>query len=290
MTAVSGAGLSCRELVSLRYMLEINGQAFMAAVQEMRRVQVVMEQEAAKDYLREKIADDVRPVMDGRLANMAQAATQLHAKVTMIAINRLRLNLTSNQNVTWQEIKDGMSDIASRLNDELGLVKLFVLDGTQSLALQPGNLLLGQDVADRYPSMVFEVEEAAKCLALGRSTASAFHSMRALEVAIKGLAAFLGVADPVIPAQKNWAIVLKEIKAAIDAKYPAKARMSGSEGAAIEALYASLDAMKNPWRNATMHTENVYQPHEASHILQCLNVFVVKLALICDENGDLVGP
>ena len=289
MTGTCRAGLACRELVSLRDMLEINGQAFMAAVQEMRRVQVVMEQEATKDFLKEKIIDNVRPNIDAQLANMAQAATQLHAKVTLISINRLRLNVTNNAHYTWQEMKDAMSDIALRLNDELGLVKLFVLDGAQSLALQPGHLLLGQDVADRYPSMVFEVEEAAKCLALGRSTASAFHSMRALEVAIKGLAAFLGVEDPVIPAQKNWAIVLKEIKAAIEAKYPAKARMPGSEGAAIEALYASLDAMKNPWRNATMHTENVYQPHEANHILQCLNVFVVKLASICDENGDPVG-
>ncbi len=112
--------------------------------------------------------------------------------------------------------------------------------------------------------------------------------MRALEVPIRALATFLGIPDPTRPIEKNWAIVLSAIKVAMDTKYTAKARMPGSDGAKVEALYATLDAIKNPWRNATMHTENTYLPHEADHIMMCVNHFIMNMAQLCDENGDAV--
>lgn len=289
MTAVSGAGLSCRDFVSLRDVLEISGQAFMNAVQEMRRIQVIIDQHS-EDQTRESIPDEIRESFNRQLEEMAISSSHLFARLTFLSINRDSNRMRNDLSYSWKSFRDDMLDIDLRLNDEVGLIKMFVLDGSQSMALQSGHELLGSEVADRYPSMLFEVEEAAKCLALGRSTASAFHSMRALEIALKGFAAFLKISDPVAPAQRNWAFVLNAIKDAIDSKYPAKSRMPGSEGAEVEALYASLDAMKNPWRNATMHTENVYQPHEANHILQCLNVFVVKLASICDEDGARIAP
>lgn len=62
--------------------------------------------------------------------------------------------------------------------------------------------------------------------------------------------------------------------------------MPGSEGAEFEALYANLDAVRNPWRNATMHVETIYAPHEALHILRCSAFFMSKLNTLCDENGE----
>jgi len=188
-----------------------------------------------------------------------------------------------------------MRDVELRLHDELGLVNLFVLDPSMSTYLEPGPVLLGQHVADRFPSVIFEMEEAAKCLALSRPTASAFHSMRAVEVGVKALGKFLDIDDPTKPSERNWNFMLRAVKERIDAKYPAKARMPGSEGAKVEALYATLDAIKNPWRNATMHTENIYQPFEAMHIIQAVNLFLLRLSEVCDESGmaadllDLIG-
>jgi hypothetical protein len=54
----------------------------------------------------------------------------------------------------------------------------------------------------------------------------------------------------------------------------------------FEALYASLDAVKNPWRNATMHVENKYTDDEAEHIFVAVKGVMMKLASRCDENGD----
>lgn len=267
-------------------MLEINGQSFMNAVIEMRRVKVLIEGNGeAPGWKNDPIPADTRPIALGHIDEMVVAVQQLHARAAYISADRLRDNLENNETFTWNQLRDAMADIELRLSDELSLVKLFVLNPAQSVYLLPGPDLMGQQVADRFPSLLFEMEEAAKCLALARPTASAFHSMRALEIAIRAMAKFLGIADPTRPAERNWGFVLKTIKAAIDAKYPSNTRMPNSEGSALEALFQSLDAIKNPWRNATMHAENVYQPHEADHILQCVNVFLLNLSALCDEDG-----
>jgi hypothetical protein len=46
-----------------------------------------------------------------------------------------------------------------------------------------------------------------------------------------------------------------------------------------------LDAVKNPWRNATMHVEKKYTPEEALHIHSSVRGFMMRLADRMDENG-----
>lgn len=211
--------------------------------------------------------------------------SSIFARSALIATGRLLENVKNNPAFRVQELRDALKDIESRLRDELGLVRLFALNDQESFALLPGHVLVGQVVADRFPSLSFEMNEAAKCQVLSRSTACAFHSMRATEVAVRALARFLNIPDPLKPAERNWRFVLSAIRIAITARYPASQCLPGSEGARIEGIYATLDAIKNPWRNATMHTEVTYQPYEAAQILQCVNVFLTNLAAICDENG-----
>ena len=43
------------------------------------------------------------------------------------------------------------------------------------------------EVNDKFPSAAFDIDEAGKCLAIGRSTAAVFHLMRALETAIRAV-------------------------------------------------------------------------------------------------------
>ena len=110
--------------------------------------------------------------------------------------------------------------------------------------------------------------------------------MRMLEIGIKSFAARLGIDDPVRPAERNWGFILRKIKGKIDDAYKAEQRMPGSEGAFMEALYATLDAVKNPWRNETMHVEGVYTDAEAAFILYNTIAFIQKMATGFDENGN----
>jgi hypothetical protein len=109
--------------------------------------------------------------------------------------------------------------------------------------------------------------------------------MRVLECGIKAFCKLLKIPDATKPADKNWGVILKAIKERIDELYPNRTRLQGSQGAKLEALYATLDAIKNPWRNATMHVENIYAPHEALHIARCTGVFMLELLKHCDEEG-----
>jgi hypothetical protein len=54
----------------------------------------------------------------------------------------------------------------------------------------------------------------------------------------------------------------------------------------LKDLHASLDAVKNPWRNSTMHVEKKYTDDEAQHIFAAVKGFMKKLAARMDENGE----
>ena len=72
----------------------------------------------------------------------------------------------------------------------------------------------------------------------------------------------------------------------IDAVRWYEERRPGIGGEFFDALYASLDAVKNPWRNATMHPANKYTQEEAEHIFVSVKGFMMKLASRCGENGE----
>src|SRR4051795_7608402 len=65
-----------------------------------------------------------------------------------------------------------------------------------------------RSVQQTLPSLEYEISETGKCLALGRSTASVFHSIRCLEASIRALARCLRLPDPTTGAERNWNIVL----------------------------------------------------------------------------------
>jgi hypothetical protein len=107
-----------------------------------------------------------------------------------------------------------------------------------------------------------------------------------MEIAVRATARCLGFPDPTKPAERNWGYVLQEIRKGIEAKWPTTAARMGGNGEMFEALYASLDAVKNPWRNSTMHPANEYSDDEARHIFLAVRAFMLKLAARCDENSD----
>ena len=49
--------------------------------------------------------------------------------------------------------------------------------------------------------------------------------------------------------------------------------------------HASLDAVKNPLRDSTMHIENKYTDTEAKHIFELVKGFMMKLSARMDEEG-----
>ena len=131
----------------------------------------------------------------------------------------------------------------------------------------------GEKVSSRFPKAAVDIEEAAKCLAFDRATASAFHLMRALEVGLQALCSDLGIAKP----QRNWQNLLNEVDKAVrglprgteaDKEYLAK-----RAGAA-----AHLRNVKDAWRNDTMHPRATYTVEQASDLWNHTKAFMASLA------------
>lgn len=264
-------------------MLEINGKPFLGAATELRAITIFL---AGVPDQTADIATNDRAFLLGHVERMTGAIETIGARSALASATRLRESLKdATAKVTYHDTVKALTDIESRFADHLDDIKIFMIGSDQAVLFSGADVLLGQPCADRYKAAWFDCEEAAKCLVLGRPTATVFHCMRMLEIALRSLAKRLGIADPTKPAQRNWGVMLGAIKKALDTNFPPSTRTKGSEALLLEKIYASLDAVKNPWRNATMHVEDVYTEAEARHILQCTAALIQLMATGFDEDG-----
>jgi hypothetical protein len=274
---------------SLWDMLSFNAADFYEVTMSMRHTMTSLQDEQSKpggipSYT--PIDDKVfLKIMIRRGEELKESLAVLGTRLTIMAVDELQEKLKGLY-PTMEGLGDGYSDIAVTLRRELTLTKLLALDSREQEWFEPSSPLFGADFAGKFKADgAFELDEAAKCLALGRPTAATFHLMRIMEVGIRALARSLQIPDPIKPAERNWGIVLKAIWSGIEAKWPTDASRISGDGSLFEDLHASLDAVKNPWRNATMHVEKKYTGDEAVHIFHAVSGFMKKLSSRMDEDG-----
>lgn len=266
-------------------MLELEVRPFMGAAVHLREFMSFI------DCIEDKKAPvtliDRDTVVLPRVKTMAKALSDINARSALAPTNRLLAVLEPEDfKISLEELKIYLVDIESRFIDHLDDIKLFVLHAEEAVLMSDADTLVSfEGFSSKFPRTALEIEESAKCFALGRHTASVFHAMRALEVGLEVLAKFLEIPDPVKATDRSWGHMLKPINDKINERWPKHERHKNSEGSKIEALYATLDAVKNPWRNGTMHVETVYMPHEALHIMRCTAVFFTKLSEHCSEES-----
>ena len=270
-------------------MFELPASDFIAVVMEVKRLSTLLGQQTSEHN--DEAPTWVRTNLSGTIASMRDHLSTIGAQSAWVAADRLHKMLGDPElTMTYADLREHVRDIESRFSDHLAFIKLFVARPEQIHLFGGPVALLGEDTANRFTSIWFDCDEAAKCICVWRPTAAVFHCMRILELGIKAFALKLDIPDPVKPSERNWGVFLRTIKNKIDATYPAEARMPGSEGAFMESLFATLDAVKNPWRNETMHVEGVYTDAEARFILINTVAFIQKMATGFDEGGKDVNP
>jgi len=229
---------------------------------------------------------DVLGPMADRLAQLRIHLNVLNCQITLKAVEELEVSIANNP-FTFEKLKWGLDDIDTTLRRELSETKVFVLEGSRQNYYEPREPLFGHEFETRFPSAAFDLDEAAKSYALGRSTAAAFHLMRVVEIGIRAVACCLQIPEPTKAAARNWGVILKHIKDdGIAKRWATASDRIGSDAVLFEELYASLDAIRNSWRNATMHVEKTYTDDEAEHVFVAVKGFMKKLASRCDELGE----
>ena len=268
------------------HMREIKPTDFLAAATALARVHQIFSLIKESSENETLVPHSVELISNG-LNKFKDEAEAIGATLAVKAVNKHMKAVTADPcEMTVGQAVIALNDIESRFADHVEDVRMFALAAGEEMFLQTADLLMElPDFPTRFPNASFEVEEASKCIAMGRHTASVFHAMRMLELGIRALAKRLNIPDPTRPAERNWKFILGKIQARIDELWPPSSRQPKSEGAQFEALHATLDAVRNPWRNATMHVETIYAPHEALHILRCSAYFMRSLNDLSDEDG-----
>jgi len=152
---------------------------------------------------------------------------------------------------------------------------LYVRSSEASFYKEPLNGV-AEVVGDRFPSTLEDLREAAKCYALGRSAASVFHCMRAVEVGLIALGKILKV-----PAatSKNWQALLNDIGTA---RKQINEQSHGSSWREDRQWYAEaaahLETIKDAWRNDVMHVHRSYNQSRSREILNATRAFMGQIA------------
>jgi hypothetical protein len=167
-----------------------------------------------------------------------------------------------------------------RLEDELRRCHCFMMTPERAKFWEAPQLF-GPEVWERFPSSIFDIEEAGKCLACGRGTATVFHLMRVMEVGLKATAKALGV-----PYAPSWDAYLKKMRGQLDAKWEDKSPEWKAEEAFFREVHSYLHAVKLAWRNPTMHVANLYDDEQAREVWDATRAFMRHLATKLSEEKE----
>lgn len=176
-----------------------------------------------------------------------------------------------------------MRELRSRVIDELQARQfLYVPHASAPLYKEPLNGW--GDVPDKFPSAISDIEEAGKCIALGRYTASVLHLMRVLDWGIGAQAKALGVVLP----RPEWGKLLDHIEKALRA-LPADPQKP-ADWKDVEQFHSEAAThfrhLKNAWRNAAMHGRDKYGEEEARQIYDNVRGFMRHIATRFAESAD----
>jgi len=219
-----------------------------------------------------------RPANEGELAHLNTIlghCQELELVASTMAFNRIVR--AAKMGGTNQQVADLLADFRLRLADELSARACLMIEPHEAKLFTDPHPF-GPEVAAAFPSTTIDIEEAGKCLALDRGTATVFHLMRVVEMGLRVLGKSLN--DPALDPKRNpsWEAILKkaedELRKPLAQRSPEWRQNEVFNSSAV----ASLRAIKDAWRNPTMHVEIHYSETQAGDVWHSAKGFMRHLA------------
>jgi hypothetical protein len=205
--------------------------------------------------------------------NLLEAA-ELH--MTLKSFDRV-VEAADDPTLTLHNVSEYAQDLHLRLADELALCSFWQVPREYQQFLDPD--LFGSQVANAFPSARPDIEEAGNCLAFGRATACVFHLMRVVEHGLRALARNLSD-DNLNPSRNpSWDAILKKCEA--EQRKPVAERSAewrAADNTFVSEIIATVRAIKDGWRNPSLHVERSYTPDQAKEIFIAVRAFMRRLA------------
>ena len=226
----------------------------------------------------------------GPMRSVCEACEDLQLQVSLIQAKRLRDELiptfleslrgceTQKQyQFFWDGIERSVAQLEVLVEDESSLRAYLCLRPEQT-ALYESVSPFGDLVIGKFPSIRFDLEESSKCLALERATACVFHLMRILEVGLRTLGKSLN--DPNMDPKRNpsWDKILKKCDDQLRLPRNDRCEEWRVDDAFFSEATANLRAVKDAWRNPTVHVERIYDPERGAEVFLAVKGFMRHLA------------
>ncbi|QQV78097.1 hypothetical protein H5J25_05025 [Sphingomonas aliaeris] len=160
-----------------------------------------------------------------------------------------------------------LGQVTSRLQDEISSRSIILLSGDEARMFSPE---IKKSIQDAFPQTIEDLEEASKCLAFGRFTASVFHLMRGMEGAVKVLCRHLDIVN----VDLDWGKLLSAMESKIKDLPKGENKDKWSES------HVHLYHVKQAWRNGTMHPKKTYSEEQAVEAFRAVNSFMGHLAML----------
>jgi hypothetical protein len=146
------------------------------------------------------------------------------------------------------------------------------------LELRTASELFSPGVVANFGSISKEIEEAAKCSVVNRHTASVFHLMRVMESGLRSLGKTLN--DPDLDPKKNpsWESILRKCDLELQKAHDKKIAEWQTDPLFFSTATANVRAVKDAWRNPTMHVEIDYDEERSRDVWNAVRAFMRHLA------------
>lgn len=130
----------------------------------------------------------------------------------------------------------------------------------------------------------FDMMEAQKCLALERYTACVYHLMKVLERGLRGIVAMVeGVVEGKEEGEawfaKNWTDVLDVLDREIEKSKKRRSSWFKEREQFLSELRLRMRAVRDAWRNPTMHLAGPYSEVEAREIFDLSKGLMRRICL-----------
>ena len=216
------------------------------------------------------------------LENEKRVLEKAGLRSTVAMTSRLMALVKNSPAPTFREFREALGEYHRRLEDDLNSVLFLQLDSREASLYDEPRSGWGS-VIESYPSAIRDIEEAGKCLALGRATASVFHLMRVAEHGLRALGKSLN--DPGLDPSRNptWHAILNKCR-----KEQVKPRHERCQEWQADPMFfdtstVMLTAVQHAWRNPSLHIERDYTLEEAQEVRDAIRAFMRHLAARLQE-------
>jgi hypothetical protein len=210
---------------------------------------------------------------------LEENCVELELTASLATVRKIRA-VVATQNCSHTTLAPLHIELQGRLIDETDGKSFFALNIRQA-ELYSNPRKGWEEIIERFPDGVTDVEEASKCFALSRYAAAVFHSIQVVEVGLIELGKHIGVNDP----RSGWTAVTNKLTAILKKKHDDLTDFEKRNFEFLEQIHGTIEGLKNAWRNKISHAQakltlmtTDFSPEVAEEMLFATRAFMRRLA------------